>query len=389
MEVIGLKDGVLFRDYQIQAANAVLTPTPHNSTLAMPCGSGKTYVIALLISRLKRPTLCITTNRTLVQQTVRILNETLTCTAVDERDVKWNKKFPLVVVTTLPALSNRKKRSVASLRRIQRIIHHFKPPVVIFDEVHRVPATTFRSISRCFVGNPLKIGMSATLIRKDNNMRPIIKGIGPVEFKIRWQDLVKKGWLPHPTFIDCILMKNVDSNKNLRKSIMYAARMIVEKVQSIGMNCVVYVDDIPMLKALQELFGWHGIYGALSDKAKKSIIDLFRRGDISVMMVSEVGDEGLDFVAACGISLTRQGPLWQKIQRIGRTMRSGFIDKSTGQRIAWYFTICSATGTDSEKNTNQNLQIKNEGFETQVVLINMDVLKHTEIMYPSQASREK
>jgi DNA excision repair protein ERCC-3 len=375
MSAIEIKPHFKLRSYQQDAVRAVLLPHPKSGNIIAPCGSGKTFIVASIIKSLGRNTLYITTNKSLVSQVVKTLSDCLTANVGPLAAQSTARTKNTILVATYTALSSRKKRSEISRRVIRWLVRVFKPRLVVFDEAHRVPAVTFQGISDMFDGSPLKIGMSATFVRKDRNMAPIREGIGPVLYRIRLKRLIREGWLPHLSLVDVILTRNIDSCKSLQTSLMNAARLFVDRLQKRQMQCVVYVDDIPMLLRLKKEFAWSAIYGSMPETQKKHTLEKFRRKQIMCLMVSEVGDEGLDFEAHVGIAITRQGPVWQKVQRVGRTMRSRYRDPVTDQKIAWYIAICAATGSDAEKNTEQNMQLYEEGLHPRILMIDEDLTK--------------
>jgi superfamily II DNA or RNA helicase len=365
------------RPYQVEAANSVCLPELHSGIICAPCGSGKTHIIGEIIHRiLARRSgariLYVSINHNLIQQAERTLRLILPgVSIVSFRKMKWWGAMPSVLMMTYASLADREGKTAHSKRRIERIIRVANLTACIFDEVHRYPAPKSKRIASMFNDTVVKIGFSATFMRRDtSDLSLATTGIGPVVHDVSWKSLIQQGYLPHPQFVDCFVTDNVGTSLALRDAIMDTARKLVTHFcGKLDMRCVVYVDDIPMFETLQKRYGWVGIHGTMPSQSQEHLLSLFKDGKTKVIMLSRAGDEGLDFTAHVGISLTHNGPEWQKVQRAGRIWRSDYIDPNTGQIVAWFISVLSATGADIKKNSRQNKRILQQGFTVQTILL--------------------
>ncbi|MCX6673104.1 MAG: DEAD/DEAH box helicase [Methanothrix sp.] len=139
------------RNYQNQALDAWVA-NGDRGIIVLPTGSGKTLVGIKAISLLNTPTIVIAPTFDLVDQwRTRLKKEFKTEVGVfggGERDIK-----ALTVSTYDSAYIHADK-----LRN--------KFGLIIFDEVHRIPAAGYRNIAEMFA-SPYRMGLTATLERED------------------------------------------------------------------------------------------------------------------------------------------------------------------------------------------------------------------------------
>ena len=65
--------------------------------------------------------------------------------------------------------------------------------LIIYDEVHLLPAPVFRitaEIQAC-----RRLGLTATLVREDHKEDDVFSLIGPKRFDVPWKELEKQGWI--------------------------------------------------------------------------------------------------------------------------------------------------------------------------------------------------
>ncbi|KAA6398581.1 MAG: putative DNA repair helicase XPB1 [Streblomastix strix] len=66
--------------------------------------------------------------------------------------------------------------------------------LLVFDEVHVVPAYTFRQVFS-LVRAHIKLGLTATLVCEDQRINDLKNLIGPKLYEANWKDLKKDGFL--------------------------------------------------------------------------------------------------------------------------------------------------------------------------------------------------
>ena len=98
-----------------------------------------------------------------------------------------------IVITTYNMISHSGQRSESS-ERVMRQIRATEWGLLVLDEVHQVPARTFRKVlSACPAHS--KLGLTATLVREDDRIEDLNFLIGPKLYEANWLDLAEHGHL--------------------------------------------------------------------------------------------------------------------------------------------------------------------------------------------------
>ena len=161
----GLPFGV--RDYQRDAADIFYAGGDvrgGSGVIVLPCGAGKTIIGIAAMALMQKSTLILTTSITAVKQWIR---EILDKTDLAEKDVAEysgeTKTIAPVTVATYQILTHRPDK--------KEEFPHFKIfdqrdwGLIIYDEVHLLPAPVFRITAN--IQARRRLGLTATLIRED------------------------------------------------------------------------------------------------------------------------------------------------------------------------------------------------------------------------------
>jgi DNA excision repair protein ERCC-3 len=141
---MALTPGWSMRDYQVEAVDAYLGGAAGGSgVVVLPCGAGKTVVGIASMVRLGMRTLIVCTGHTALQQWKReiLARTTLTEAQVAEYGSERKALGP-VTLTTYQLLTWRKEKS--GIPAHFRLFHEANWGLVIYDEVHLLPAPIFR-----------------------------------------------------------------------------------------------------------------------------------------------------------------------------------------------------------------------------------------------------
>ena len=65
--------------------------------------------------------------------------------------------------------------------------------LVIYDEVHLLPAPVFRATAE--IQAKRRLGLTATLVREDGLEEDVFSLIGPKKYDVPWKELESKGWI--------------------------------------------------------------------------------------------------------------------------------------------------------------------------------------------------
>ena len=176
--------------------------------------------------------------------------------------------------------------------------------LIIYDEVHLLPAPVFRITSE--IQARRRLGLTATLVREDGRETDVFSLIGPKKYDAPWRDLEQQGWiataecheirtsLPAELRVPYAVAAERDKYRvaaeNPHKLDML--RQVLSKhtedsVLIIGM----YLDQ---LQAVRNQYGFSLITGKTPVGERQELFAAFRRGDIKRLVVSKVGNFAID-----------------------------------------------------------------------------------------------
>lgn len=353
---------LVLRDYQHEAVQKVYEGYKNKirrQLISLPTGTGKTIVAASIASHWNGPILFLAHREELIDQAAhafkkvkpswRIGIEQAGRSAEDECDV---------IIASVPTIGR------SNSTRLSKAV--FKPEqkwLIITDEAHHATASTYRSIYEHFdvlpeqeikgvdnegnrpqdgtygrISRKLHIGITATPKRSDNI------GLNNVYDKIIFKknilQMINAGWLTDiktsilksGTNLDGVSIRQGDyaigelSNKvNTRKRNDLVVNSY--KIKAPEKKALVFCVDVQHVQDMTERFRDHDIQaqyivGSTPPAERRSIIDLFRHGDVPVLVGCEVFTEGFDVPDIESIILarpTKSSLLY--IQMIGRGLR--------------------------------------------------------------------
>jgi len=187
------------RDYQREAAEifyAAGDVRGGSGVIVLPCGAGKTVVGLAAMALLQRSTLVLTTSITAVKQWHRELLDKTDLT--DDQIAEYtgeSKDIGPVTLATYQILTHRADKKDE--------FPHFKIfdtrdwGLVIYDEVHLLPAPVFRVTAQ--IQARRRLGLTATLIREDGREGDVFTLIGPKKYDVPWRELETRGWIAEAT----------------------------------------------------------------------------------------------------------------------------------------------------------------------------------------------
>ena len=183
------------RDYQKMAVDAFHAGGDvrgGSGVIVLPCGAGKTIVGIAAMATLKKSTLVLTTSTTAVEQWRRRSSTKPTS------PTKWWRLTPATPRKSPPSRS-RHIRSSPTVRKKTAIFptSHCSTQrdwgLIIYDEVHLLPAPVFRITSE--IQARRRLGLTATLLREDGREEDVFSLIGPKKFDVPWRVLEAKGFI--------------------------------------------------------------------------------------------------------------------------------------------------------------------------------------------------
>jgi len=297
----------------------------NSGVLVGPPGSGKTVAALGIMADIEGETLVLVPSRELAGQwRERILSDTsLTADQVGEYHGGAKEIRPVTIATY----------QTAGMDRHRSLFDSRKWGLVVYDECQRVPSPVSRRSADLQTKH--RLGLTATPIREDDLEDQIYTLIGP-PIGTDWEALFEAGYVAEPEVELRYLPWASETHKNEygasrgqeKRQLAATNPAKIDEIAAIirdhpGSKTIVFVEFIDQGDAIAESLGVPFISGETPHARRSRLFDRFRSGALDTVVVSRVGDEGIDLpdaevaVAASGLGGSRR----QGAQRAGRTMR--------------------------------------------------------------------
>ncbi|MHC4391546.1 MAG: DEAD/DEAH box helicase [Planctomycetota bacterium] len=206
--------------------------------------------------------------------------------------------------------------------------------VVVLDEAHHAPASTFAGLISRFPAR-FRFGLSATPDRADG--LPIEPFVGPRVFEVTRADLIRDGFLAPVRVVPIIT--DVAPVASPRDFAPFFAELVTdpgrnELIVRIASECaqrdrstLVLSDRVAHCQRLAAELRAIGVdaeslTGSVKKTERAELLDRFRAGTLAVLVASQLADEGLDAPRLSRLILaTPTRAAGRVIQRVGRLMR--------------------------------------------------------------------
>jgi DNA excision repair protein ERCC-3 len=364
------------RDYQIEAARSVLgdgRPGAGYGVVALPCGSGKTMVGIVIMSLLKTNTLVLTTNVAAVHQWINELLDKTDLTADKIAEYTGDSKaVGPVTVATYQILTWRPVKD-GDFPHF-RLFRERPWGLIIYDEVHLLPAPVFRVTAELQAVR--RLGLTATLVREDGAEDAVFSLVGPKRYDAPWKDLEGKGW------IACAVCTEVRLDMPEKLKIPYAVAAPREKYRIASENpfketavmqlvenhpedhILVIGQYIDQLESLAEVLAAPIITGKTPNAEREHIYNAFKRGDRRVIVVSKVANFAIDLPdASMAIQVSGSfGSRHEEAQRLGRILRPKSRNGERG-RNSYFYTVVSRYTVEEDFAANRQKFLTEQGYK--------------------------
>ncbi len=357
------------RAYQQHAADAFWAGG--SGVVVLPCGAGKTVVGMAAMVKAQATTLILVTNTVSARQWRA---EILARTDVREEDIGEysgeRKEIRPITIATYQVMVSRKKGEFLHLD----VFDAQDWGLVIYDEVHLLPAPVFRATAD--LQSRRRLGLTATLIREDGQETDVFTLIGPKRFDIPWKDLEAQGWIAEAecvevrvTLTDAERMNYALSDPDESYRIGSSARSKIEVVKKLVAD---HPNDLVLvigqfIDQLEQLAGHLDapiITGKSSTRERQRLYDQFRHGEIPVLVVSKVANFSIDLPdASVAIQVSGTfGSRQEEAQRLGRVLRP----KKDG-RPARFYSVVSRDTNDQSFAANRQRFLAEQGYAYTIV----------------------
>ena len=341
------------RPYQAEASDAFYAggrAAGGNGVIVLPCGAGKTVVGLDVMAKLGTHTLILTTNVVALRQWI---DEILDKTDLREDDIAEysgeKKDLAPVTVTTYQMLTYRKRGSTEYPHF--SIFNERNWGLIIYDEVHLLPAPIFRITADLQARR--RLGLTATLLREDGREDDVFSLIGPKRFDKPWKELEAESWIAQA---ECHEIRvDLDQHDRLRYAVAsekekYGVAAVNRRklpiVRSIVENLpeeriLIIGQYIEQLSEVASMLGAPFVSGHTPNSEREALYGAFRRGELKVLVASKIANFAVDLPeASVAIQVSGTfGSRQEEAQRLGRILRP----KSSGRPARFYSLVSKNT----------------------------------------------
>jgi DNA excision repair protein ERCC-3 len=241
--------------------------------------------------------------------------------------------------------------------------------LIIYDEVHLLPAPVFRVTAQ--IQARRRLGLTATLVREDGREGDVFTLIGPKKYDVPWRELETSGWiaeaactevrvaLPPPNRMEYAVAewrnKYRIASENPAKD--DAVGRLLERYADA--RVLIIGQYLTQLRRLAKRFELPLITGATPTAEREDLYNKFRAGEVRHLILSKVGNFAIDLpdanvlIQVSGTFGSRQ----EEAQRLGRILRP----KSTGE-VAHFYTLVSRDTRELDFAHHRQMFLTEQGY---------------------------
>ncbi|TNC28114.1 DNA repair helicase XPB [Amycolatopsis alkalitolerans] len=358
------EQGWALRDYQRRAADAFWAGG--SGVVVLPCGAGKTLVGAAAMAQAQATTLILVTNTVAGRQWKRELVARTSLTEDEIGEYSGEKKeIRPVTIATYQVITRKTKGEYRHLE----LFDTRDWGLVVYDEVHLLPAPVFRMTAD--LQSRRRLGLTATLVREDGREGDVFSLIGPKRYDVPWRDIEAQGWIApaectevRVTLTDSERLSYATAEAEEKYKLASTAHTKNAVIRSIldkhpGEPALVigaYLDQLEELGAALEA---PVIQGSTKNKEREALFDAFRRGELGRLVVSKVANFSIDLPeASVAIQVSGTfGSRQEEAQRLGRLLRP----KGDGRQAHFYSVVARDT-LDAEYAAHRQRFLAEQGY---------------------------
>lgn len=363
------------RDYQRDAArtfHAGGSERGGSGVVVLPCGAGKTVVGLAVMSLTKCYTLILVTNVVAARQWIaEIIDKTNLPPEMIGEYTGEVKEIKPVTVTTYQMLTHRRRKDSGYPHFA--VFNQQDWGLIIYDEVHLLPAPVFRVTAE--IQARRRLGLTATLVREDGHEDDVFSLIGPKKFDLPWKVLEKQGWIATAACYEVRLelppaLRLLYATAEAREKFRIASEnpekdAAVEKIlaRHPEEQILVIGQYLDQLERLAKRLGVPLITGKMPNRERQQLFAAFRNGQIKHLVVSKVGNFAVDLpeasilIQVSGTFGSRQ----EEAQRLGRILRP---KKKNNQ--AHFYTLVTRETVEQEFATQRQLFLTEQGYQYKI-----------------------
>ncbi|NLC93080.1 MAG: DEAD/DEAH box helicase [Treponema sp.] len=365
---------LIIRDYQKLAAQALVGdkgPGTGFGTIVLPCGAGKTIVGMTIMDMLKTSTLIITTNISAVHQWIDELLDKTTLTK--EQIAEYSGESKLINQVTVATYQVLTWRPTKDGPYPHFSIFHERPwGLIIYDEVHVLPAPVFRVVAELQAVR--RVGLTATLVREDGCEGYVFSLVGPKRYDVPWKELEHSGWIASAECIEIRLdlpetqeIEYAVAGAREKHKISSQTPLKIDITKQIIQNfpedkILVIGQYLDQLNEIAKNLNCPIITGKTPTSERDRIYTDFKNGNIKVLVVSKVANFAIDLPdASLAIQISGTfGSRQEEAQRLGRILRPK-------ERKSRFFTLITRNTTEEEFGSNRQKFLAEQGYSYKIV----------------------
>ncbi|WP_130841019.1 DNA repair helicase XPB [Corynebacterium neomassiliense] len=357
------------RDYQEMAADSFWSGG--SGVVVLPCGAGKTMVGAAAMAKSQTTTLILVTNTVAGRQwrDELIRRTTLTADEIGEYSGE-RKEIRPVTIATYQVVTRRTKGEFRALE----LFDSRDWGLIIYDEVHLLPAPVFRMTSD--LQSRRRLGLTATLVREDGREDDVFSLIGPKRYDAPWKDIEAQGFIAPA---DCtevrvqlgdserMVYATAEQNEKYRLAACSPVKTpVVKRIleKHAGEPALVIGAYIDQLEELGEELDAPVIDGKTPNRRREELFDAFRAGEVGVLIVSKVANFSIDLPgASVAVQVSGTfGSRQEEAQRLGRILRP----KPDGG-AAFFYSVVTRDTLDAEYAAHRQRFLAEQGYGYRII----------------------
>ena len=357
------------RDYQEMAADSFWEGG--SGVVVLPCGAGKTMVGAASMAKAKATTLILVTNTVAGRQWKDELVRRTSLTEEEIGEYSGEKKeIRPVTIATYQVVTRKSKGEYRALE----LFDSRDWGLIIYDEVHLLPAPVFRMTSD--LQSRRRLGLTATLVREDGREGDVFSLIGPKRYDAPWKDIEAQGWIA-PADCTEVRVQLTEAERMVyataEQSDKYRLAATTPTKTKVVRKIMEMHPDEPTLiigayiDQLEEIAGELDvpvIDGKTGNAKREKLYQQFRDGELQTLVVSKVANFSIDLPgASVAIQISGTfGSRQEEAQRLGRILRP----KPDGGG-AFFYSIVARDTLDADYAAHRQRFLAEQGYGYRIV----------------------